>query len=889
MTRMDTVPRILIVDDTPVNVRILVRALTKAGYETLEASDGFQAVAAATEQQPDLILLDIMMPGRDGLEVCRILKSRETTAAVPIIFLTAKTDAGLIETAFSLGASDYVTKPFKVNEIKARISLHLQLLQTQQKLVQHNEQLAEVSKALAETNVELARAARTDPLTQLLNRGAWEESATLEHTRWQRHGRGYCILMIDLDYFKLLNDSMGHSAGDDSLRRVAQCCSYLCRSTDVVGRYGGEEFVVLSPETDPEAGSLLAKRIRKGIFDLGLHHPASRAANRVTASVGVAGSRSGSWEDALSRADEALYAAKRDGRNRICVWPPVQRARPDPTVSRTGTLLRPALRTTGEGTRVLVVDDNVTNRRICRVLLEKRGYRVREAIDGSTALAEVKREIPDLILMDVMMPNMDGLDCTRQLKANPDTRTIPVIMVSARPETSDITAGLDAGADEYLTKPIQPQELLLRVRSVAERHRSRQNLLHHCELRGEQTRVLSLLLDFCRTLGATDDLDSALEQSIDVTVALTGCRRVSIMLPDADRQMLHIAKSVGADEEAFQTVRVAIGESIAGRVFESGIPVVVNTEQEIKTQHNTYESPYFASAPLACAALGVGDHIVGVLNMTDRVEGREFEPRELEFVGMIASIAATAINGILTRLTRDEARDMIMVAFAKLAERRDSDTGRHVDRVTAICLILAEELRGTGQFQRQVDDAFMRDLERAVPLHDIGKVAIPDRILLKPTRLTGQEMAIMQTHAEIGADTIRSVRERAPDVAILATAEDIAASHHEWFDGSGYPRKLQGDAIPLAARIVAVADVYDALTSRRVYKDPVGHAEAVSIILKSSGTQFAPAIVDAFMRRRDAICRCARQLGDDSAREPEVSSPETEPDAAQPVIIGQQS
>ncbi len=848
---MDTAQRILVVDDNTTNRRILVRSLGKMGYDMIEARDGFEAVDLAASHAPDLVLLDIMMPERDGFEVCRILKSDDATLAVPIIFLTAKSETEDLERAFALGGCDYLTKPFKMSEIKARVSVHLQLRRAQREADERNKQLEEMSKIVAASNVELAVQARIDPLTKLYNRRAWEDFVTKEHDRCLRRGSVYSIVMLDVDYFKSFNDSQGHQAGDDCLERVAERIDSACRATDVVGRYGGEEFVVLAPDTDTEHAIGLAERIRQAIADLDIPHPASSIADQVTASLGVANWDGDSWEDVLRRADEALYTAKETGRNTVCADSVAPPEREDTLIARQGdaTLTTSVSADANEDrTTVLIVDDNATNRIVCRRSLEHAGYHIREAVDGRAALNEVAREHPSVILMDVMMPVMDGLQCTRLLRANRETQDIPIIIVSARADTTDIQAGLEAGADEYLTKPIKPAELALRVRSMAKRRSDRLALLGGYEVRGEQTRVLNILLDLCRMLGNAETLEQALEQTIAAAAALTGCRRISIMLPDVNREVLTVATSIGIDQETAAEASVPIGESIAGRVLESGHPIVINSDQEIGPNGNRYDSPYFSSTPLICTALGSAEHIVGVLNATDRVGKQPFEPRELESVEMIAGIAGTAVQSILARRARDDARDAIMVAFAKLAENRDGHTRMHVDHITQYCLILAEDLRKQSTFYSTIDDAFMYDFERSVPLHDIGKIAVPDGILRKPGRLTSQETTVMRTHAEIGAETIRTVRERAPGLSMLKMAEDIAFSHHEWFDGTGYPDGLSGDDIPLSARIVAVADVYDAVTSKRPYKEALSHEEAVAITLKSSGTQFDPAIVEAFMR-----------------------------------------
>ncbi len=255
-------------------------------------------------------------------------------------------------------------------------------------------------------------------------------------------------------------------------------------------------------------------------------------------------------------------------------------------------------------------------------------------------------------------------------------------------------------------------------------------------------------------------------------------------------------------------------------------------------------------------------HTVGVLNVSGRINGESFGEQALEYLDLISNCAAAALHGIRTRAARDVAMDSIVVALASLAEHRDDDTGRHLDRMTGLCLILARKLRIDSPYANEIDSAFLENMRLAAPLHDIGKVAIPDRILLKPGKLTPEEMAIMRTHVEFGADTIRSVLERAPDSDFLKMAEQIAFGHHEWVDGNGYPRGVHSPEIPLAARIAALADVYDALTTRRVYKDAFPHAKAKSIILELSGRQFDPVIVDAFVASEDECRALVDELRD---------------------------
>ncbi|MCH7839692.1 MAG: response regulator [Planctomycetes bacterium] len=848
---MATPVRILVVDDVETNRLLLSGSMEKAGYDVTSVSDGFEAVKCAVELQPDLILLDIMMPGRSGLEVCRILKSREETARIPVIFVTSVTEVDQILQGFAVGGCDYVTKPFKSDEVLARVSVHVRLRRADEELLQINTQMAAMAQQLSEINAELVFASRFDALTKLFNRGAWYEIANAGHEDSRRRNSAYSVIMIDLDHFKTFNDSQGHRAGDNCLRQVAEAVRLACGGADVVGRYGGEEFVVFAMDTHGDSAVNLAERIRKAVWALGILHPESETAERITISAGIATSTGqGAWERVLEQADQALYVAKRGGRNMV------YRSQTSPSEVDKGDTTRPAASsgTPTDGAfdhqmSVLVVDDEPTNRTICKGCLQRAGYTIREAADGRAAITSVHEDPPWVILMDVMMPEMDGLECTRRLKADPDTRDIPIIIVSALAKGDDVLAGLEAGADEYLTKPISTAELTLRVGSMARRYRDRADLLRSYEVRGEHVRILMCLVEFCRAVGTSQELDQVLEHTVSTVASLVHARRVSVMLPDAKRESLSIRSSLGLDEEFEATVRVPVGKPIAGQVFASGDPVVVNTNAEGGPDPEAYDSRFFASVPMISAPLGTADAIVGVLNVTERIGGSPFEPHELEYIELIGQVAGTAIHDILTRESREKACDSIVVGLAKLAEHRDNNTGLHLERVLRFCRMLAEDLRENSEFRSEIDDEFLYNLDRAVPLHDIGKVAIPDHILLCPGKLTDQQMAIMRTHAAIGAKTIRSLIERSPDVGFLAMAADIAHYHHEWYDGSGYPEGLKANEIPLSARITAIADVYDALTTKRVYKEAFSHEKSFAIIVERSGTQFDPAIVDVFIKR----------------------------------------
>ena len=187
-------------------------------------------------------------------------------------------------------------------------------------------------------------------------------------------------------------------------------------------------------------------------------------------------------------------------------------------------------------------------------------------------------------------------------------------------------------------------------------------------------------------------------------------------------------------------------------------------------------------------------------------------------------------------------------SLAKLAQSRDDDTGLHLERVQGYCKLLAKTLKEDSEYQNQIDDAFVDNIYHASPLHDIGKVGIPDSILLKPDRLTEKEFEVMKTHTSIGADTLRDVDRKFGENAFIGMGILIAESHHEKYDGTGYPARLKGQDIPLPARIMAIADVYDALRAKRAYKDGFDHNKSYDIICNGSGEYFDPVIVEAFKK-----------------------------------------
>jgi putative two-component system response regulator len=362
---------------------------------------------------------------------------------------------------------------------------------------------------------------------------------------------------------------------------------------------------------------------------------------------------------------------------------------------------------------VLIVDDTPDNITLLSALL-KDNYRIKIATNGIKALhIAATSPAPDLILLDVMMPEMDGYETCRRLKENPMTADIPVIFLTAKSQVSDEEMGLKLGAVDYISKPISPPIVLARVATQLHLVRAR-NLLQD-----QNKHLESLVLDRTRKLA--------------------------------------------------------------------------------------------------------------------------------------------------------KMQDAIIMAMASLAETRDNETGNHIRRTQNYVAALARQLKHLPRFSVELTDENIELLYKSAPLHDIGKVGIPDNILLKPGKLTSEEFEVMKLHTNYGRETILSVeRYLGESNEFLRFAREITYSHQEKWDGSGYPENLSGDAIPISARLMAVADVYDALISRRVYKPAFTHEEAIDIMRKGRGTHFDPEIFDGFLKITEEFRQIALQYRETEAGETEI-------------------
>jgi len=296
--------KVLVADDDPISRRLVEASLSRAGYEPIAVGDGREALRIlAGPDSPRLVVLDWLMPGMDGLEVCRAIRQRSQDQYVYVLLLTAKDQQWEIVEGLDAGADDYVTKPFDFHELRARLRSGTRILQLQDELVAARERL----------RVE----ATHDSLTGLLNRGATLDALEKEMARSARDRVAMTVIMSDVDHFKNVNDTYGHAAGDQVLKEAARRMRAAIRTYDSIGRYGGEEFLVIAPGCAVAAGAELAERLRSCVSASEIAWP--NGAVTVTVSLGVASSTSAGVAALLRAADEALYRAKLNGRNRVAI------------------------------------------------------------------------------------------------------------------------------------------------------------------------------------------------------------------------------------------------------------------------------------------------------------------------------------------------------------------------------------------------------------------------------------------------------------------------------------------------------------------------------------------------------------------------------------------
>lgn len=443
--------RILVVDDDVTTLELVKRHLTRAGYSIKTAKDGKSALEEVFSFSPDMVILDIMLPDIAGTDLLKIIRKRPGGNILPIMFLTAKDGLEDRIEGLSIGGDDYITKPFYPEELVARVG------------------------ALVARTMILKELAVKDGLTGVYNHRYFYEKLLEEITRWKRYGRKFTLVIIDLDHFKNINDRYGHVVGDHVLRQTANFLLNQLRTVDLVARYGGEEFAIILAETDAKLAYKILKRVYDKVGEWAIELPENENNIKITFSAGVATCPDDGIDEKLlvSHADEALYAAKEGGRNQFVLYKDLMRilhrAYEDEEYHRDEAEEKPLQI---EGTVFIAEDDHLISNML-RLYLEKEGYNIRVFPNGAELLAIVNLEKPDLIILDVMMPLMDGIKTLEIIKSQDDIKNIPVIMLTSLDDGRVIERHGKLGASGYIQKPFDPEFLAKVIRKHMKESQSR--------------------------------------------------------------------------------------------------------------------------------------------------------------------------------------------------------------------------------------------------------------------------------------------------------------------------------------------------------------------------------------------------------------------------------
>lgn len=487
---------------------------------------------------------------------------------------------------------------------------------------------------------------------------------------------------------------------------------------------------------------------------------------------------------------------------------------------------------------VLVIDSDPAVGELIRAYLAKDGIKTIVSDDLWHTIGLIHDHLPDVVLLDADFSPGQATLWYKRFRLDEMSRQIPLICTwtAGREQIEESDPAMRPV--EYLPKPFSLSALRVRVNDLAERHRLKEAL-------AVQTGQLYELYNFATELNALMSVESTLAMIGQTAARLTQSQRVSIMLPDPSGQRLRIAWAMGLPDEVLAGESLRMGEGIAGQVFASGRSVLEGSDSSGVFGEDA--SPgHVVGEPMISLPMNTVEGPVAVLNVSDKVGGAAYAQEDVQILHCIAGAGAVALRTQLQRYYLDLSRDSAVLGLAKLAEHRDPDTGNHLERVVEYCRLLAKAMARQPAYRHVVTSAFIDDLCRSAPLHDIGKVGIPDSILLKPGKLTSEERRIMEAHVEMGGATLDAMVKRSGSGTFLEMAAHIARYHHERYDGKGYLKGLAGEEIPLAARIVSVADVYDALTSNRVYSPARPHKEAADFLVIGAGTQFDPDVVKAF-------------------------------------------
>ncbi|SHE23608.1 HD domain-containing phosphohydrolase [methanotrophic endosymbiont of Bathymodiolus puteoserpentis (Logatchev)] len=482
-----------------------------------------------------------------------------------------------------------------------------------------------------------------------------------------------------------------------------------------------------------------------------------------------------------------------------------------------------------------------------------------------------------LVISDYNMPGTDGIQFLNQVYTlYPET---VLVMLTGRAELDIAIEALHKGhISRFLNKPCPKEVLTQTINDALEQYRLIQaekqlqaeleksnhklnELNNHLEdLVKIRTQALTTQYQYVSTLAqleSSSQIANALIKAVqtiaqtdDIALFLNQNDKAGVFLPHLDLAKKYKLLPISQEDQQ---------QGIIAQCLHSKKTIFIDPDIEL----SVIDQKLFIGTARACIPLEADKRIIGLLSISTSNKV-QLDKIQISTIQALSNTSATALMNHWHLEIQTESQDAIITALAKLSEHKDPETGAHLLRLKEYCALLCQCMARSGKYQNLVTPEFTKDLVRSSPLHDIGKVGIADVILRKPGKLTEDEFSIMKTHANIGGDTLRSVYDRYSSQSFIKCGMEVAYCHHEKWDGSGYPQGLRGEDIPLTARILTVADVYDALTTRRVYKPPFSREKAKEIIITGSGQHFDPDVVLAFIDNEPLFHNIAKSMADNT-------------------------
>jgi len=492
--------------------------------------------------------------------------------------------------------------------------------------------------------------------------------------------------------------------------------------------------------------------------------------------------------------------------------------------------------------RILIVDDDRGVRETLRGILAEIGNIQVDCVgDAEVGFSLIRKCHFDLVFIDIRLPGMDGLELLKLIKRHDSN--LPVVMITGFPSVDGAIQTMKDGAADFITKPFRVEQ----IEHVVQKqifHRGRALTVDAARIGDSEDQTgdglsvklnskikeLSILYSISEFMGARDfDVDGFYEKIVEMASTITGAERTSLMILDREANELRIKAAKGLSERIVGSARVPLGRGVAGRVVRGGKPILVKNSKDssLQTRRKTYKTGSYVSIPLT-----IRGETFGVLNVTDKSDGTQFDEGEtLLLLTLVRKAALNIENSLLYETLYNNLIDTLQCLVTTL-EAKDRYTQRHSERVTNLASRIAKEMSCT---EEEIESIRFAGL-----LHDIGKIGIHDAVLQKSEGLTDEEFSLIKTHPIVGENIIRPL-------GLLPMETAVVRNHHERWDGSGYPDGMAGEEIPLLARVLAVADSYDAMTSNRPYRTAKTPEDAIEELKRGTDSQFDRSVVEAFL------------------------------------------